>query len=226
MNHLKKIRPLTPLLLLLSIGIVTSSCVLFEWQLWGDINIEKYQELPPVGSAWETLIVSRSDAYSEIKIQEQHVSESSYNRTISSGDLKNHCQSQRCREQYEQAFKAKDNIFTYIYLLPGPALEVRHVLIKNDSVFTPKTLEEFLGLFRPYDTFDKVAALLSLHDFYWGQGKERGFIKPIEGGFEAIVLSGLHCGEGLFYNQVQVDYSGNLITIRTKRAQWGEDCIY
>ena len=155
-EQMGKIKPLIFLLLLLSVGIGTTSCALFEWKLWGDINVNDYQELSPIASAWETLLASRADAYSEIKIQEQHASESPYNRTIISGDLKNHCQSQQCREQYEQTFKAKDNIFTYIYLLPGPALEVRHVLIKNDSVFTPKTLEEFLRLFRPYDTIDKV----------------------------------------------------------------------
>lgn len=205
---------------------MTANCALFEWQLWGDVIVDEYQELSPVSSAWETLLASRTDAYSEIRIQEEHVIESYYNRTISSGDFDMHCRAENCKEAYEKSFQSSDNIFTYIYNLPGPALEVRHVFMKNEIVFTPKTLEEFLGLFRPYDTIDKVAALLSLKDFYWGQSKEKGLIRPINGGFEAIVLSGLPCGEGLFYNQVHVDYSGTLKIIRTKRAQWGEDCIY
>lgn len=223
---MKTTRP--PIIILLSfcIALLTASCSLFEWQLWGDINVEEYQELYPVGSAWETLLASRPDAYSEIRIQEEHVAESSYNRTIRSGDFDMQCSAEKCKEAHEKSFQSSDNIFTYIYNLPGPALEVRHVFIKNEIVFTPKTLEEFLGIFRPYDTINKVAALLFMYDFYWVQGKERGFIKPIEGGFEAIVLSGLHCGEGLFYNQVQINYAGTLKTIRTKRAQWGEDCIY
>lgn len=46
--------------------------------------------------------------------------------------------------------------------------------------------------------------------YFWRQGKERGLMKSIEGGFEAIVLSGLYHKQGYHYHQIQIDYSGNI----------------
>lgn len=106
--------PLISLILAYCYAMVTAGCTLFEWQLWGDINVDAYEELSSDFSAWETFLASGGEAYSEVQTREEGVSEIDSISSMSFGNFDVHCRSATCREDYEKAFQATDNIFKYI----------------------------------------------------------------------------------------------------------------
>lgn len=217
-----KIKYAIIIVLFILISFSLNSCALFEWALWKDIDTDDYKAMPSLSCETGILpyltkvISSRPNAYSEIRIGND--------KRITFGEFQENCHSKKCQQDYLASMDTTSDGFSAILALPL-ILDVKSVYIKNEKVASPKTMEKFTSIYKPFDSREKAAALLAINNYYWDFDEFPGLIKSIEDGFEAIVISGTYCG-GYNYCHVKINYSGEIIILREKMATMSKGCIH
>ncbi len=203
-----------PLLVGLLIG--ASGCFLGpdSTGLWSDVDIAEYDRLPIIPSDephpyWDAFVASDEYSYSEMAVDDRIIAADGQVCTVSP-----------CADDYQSYRTMQNGLWM---LCPPLGCWLYLARIRNDTLLLQTRGHDWVELFAPYNSREKVAAVVRRTGYHWlSDDSTTGLIKDLGDAYELIVLRGITCGGDVRRYQIVVDAFGTIDTLRSKLYEQGD----